>query len=104
MRLATSSDVAFFCRRSIDRKAVEQSRAAGAFQRIVAAAFGRMRRIPRHRGRARVESRAVMVTDDRRTFSALGPVAAGLVLPCREGGSIRLRTREDVVLVRRRDA
>src|SRR5947208_16011947 len=104
MRLATSSDVAFFFRRSIDRKAVEQSRAAGALQSIVAAAFRWMRRIPRQRRRARVESRAVMVADDRRAFSALGPVAAGLVLPCRERGSIRLRTREDVVLIRRRAA
>src|SRR5215213_9624490 len=41
-----------------------------------------------------------MMANDRRAFAPLRPVAAGLVVAGREAGAVRLRTREDVVLVR----
>src|SRR4030095_12462799 len=41
------------------------------------------------------------MADNRRAFSALRPVAAGLVLGARKRSSIGLRARQDVVLVRR---
>src|SRR4051812_477340 len=89
----------------VDREAVEQAVAAGALQVGLAAAAvgptGRMRRIPGFHGRAFVEALPVMVPDDRRSCSALGPVAAGLVLAGGEGGAVRLRAGQDVMPVRR---
>src|SRR5439155_13168254 len=86
---------------SLDRKTIKQSRAPGALQSFIAAAARRMRRVPRKRRRARIETRPVVVADHRDSVAALGPVAAGHILAAGERGAVGLRPGEDVVLVRR---
>src|SRR4051812_32204194 len=65
--------------RLLSREAVEVAVAAGTLERILAAALRRMRGVPRLCRGAFIQSRAVVVTDDRRALAALGPVAAGRV-------------------------
>src|SRR5215813_5726932 len=85
-------------------KAIEEAVAPGALEIILAAAAVRpargVRRIPRLRRIVVTQTLSIVMTDHRRALTALGPVAARPVLARREGGTIRLRARQDVVHVR----
>src|SRR5919109_4019984 len=106
-RLATSPRSSFLIlpslpglRRSVGREAVEQAVAAGALQRLLAAAAARgMRRVPGFGGRIVAQAHAVVMADHRGPVAAAGPVAAGPVLAGRERGAVRLRAGQDVVPV-----
>src|SRR3954471_4861702 len=88
--------------RLLSREAVEVAVAAGALERVLAAALRRMRRVPRLRGGALIQPGAVVVADDGGTLAALGPVAARRVaLVGRHRTPIRRRAGEHVVHVRR---
>src|SRR5438445_2120602 len=86
-------------------QAVEEAIASGALQVVlVAAAVGlarRMRRVPRLRCVVVPQALAIVVADHRRPLAALRPVAARAILVGCESGAVRLRARQDVVLVRR---
>src|SRR5262249_12251649 len=101
-------DVVARCRRgcrgasvglSVDREAVEQAGAAGAFQVGLAAAAAAVRRAPRARRRALVEAVAVVVAELGGALSVAGPVAAGGVVAGREAAAVRGRACQHVVLV-----
>ena len=84
-----------------DREAVEQAGAAGALQRVHAAAARLVRRVPRLRRHALVQASAVAVADHRRAGGAAGPVAAGRVDVAGDAAAVGLRAGQDVVHVRR---
>src|SRR5258706_6026290 len=86
---------------SFDGEAVKQTGAARGPQCLVAAALGRMRRVPGDCRGARVEALAVVMPDNRTSLAALRPVAARLVLARGKRGAVRLSACQDVVLVRR---
>src|SRR4051812_29623826 len=87
--------------RLLSREAVEVAVAAGALERVLAAALGGMRGVPRLRGRAVIQPGAVVVPDDGGTFAALGPVAASRVaFVGRHRTPVRRRAGEHVVHVR----
>src|SRR4051812_30180469 len=87
--------------RLLSRETVEVAVAAGALERVLAAALRRVRRVPRLRRGAFIQPRAVVVTDDRRALAALGPVAAGRVaFVSGQRASFRRRTGQHIVHVR----
>src|SRR6188472_3793361 len=91
-------------RLSVRREAVQEARATGTDQILLAAAAIRsargMRRIPgTHRGRG--GTGAVEMTEHRRALRAACPVLAGTVVAGRECRTICLRSRENVVPIRR---
>src|SRR5262249_46283217 len=65
-------------------------------------ATGRMRRVPGLRRLVVAQAPAIDVSEHRSALRALGPVAAGAILACRESAAIRLRAGQRVVIVRRR--
>src|SRR6266480_6184395 len=87
--------------RSVRDEAVDQSGAAGGFQLVLAAAARAVRGVPGLHVARILQSLQVLVADDRRALAALGPVAAGGVAARRREAPVRVRAREDVVLVRR---
>src|SRR5256885_7051277 len=87
--------------RSVRDEAVEQSRAAGGFQLVLAAAARAVRGIPGLHVARVLQPLQVLVADDRRAFAALGPVAAGGIAARGREAAVRIRAGQDVVLVRR---
>src|SRR5215470_13737599 len=92
-----------FSGRLVRREAVEQSRAARAAQRVLAAAAALtargMRRVPRLRGVVVAQPLAVVVAEHGRALATARPVLARHVLAGRERGAVGLGAGEDVVRV-----
>src|SRR5689334_20752373 len=84
----------------LGREAVEQARAAGLHQRLLAAAGAAVRGVPRLHVARVLQALQVVVADDRRAFGALGPVAAGGVAAGGGVHALRVGAGEDVVRVR----
>ena len=82
---------------SVDREAVDQARAAGGHQILLAAPAAGVRGVPRRVAAAG----AVVVAELRRPRRAARPVAAGVVGAVGVGAAVSLRSGQDVVLVRR---
>src|SRR3954470_21287872 len=91
--------------RLIRREAIEQTRAAGAAQRLLAAAAARAARqvggVPGLRRVVVAKPDPVVVADHRGPLGAARPIAAGHVVRARERAAVALRAGEDVVHVRR---
>jgi len=80
---------------SIDGEAVEQTRAAGAYQIVLAAALRGMRGIPG----CVSASDAVGMSNLSRALPAAGPVIARVILTVRIGSPVRLRAGQHIVSV-----
>src|SRR5450755_4765238 len=85
----------------VRREAVDAGVATGRLERVDAAAARLVRRVPRFRRNAVVETGAVAVAEHGRALAALGPVAAGRVDGAGDGGAVGLRAGQDVVHVGR---
>src|SRR6266705_2347006 len=76
---------------SVCDEAIEQASAPGGFQVFLTAAARAMRGVPGLHVPRVLQSLQVMVADDRRAITALGPVAAGGVDARRGAHSRRIR-------------
>ena len=89
----------------VRREAVQQAVAAGALEVGLRAAAIRpargMRAVPGFRGVVVAQADAVGMAEHRRALRAARPVLAGAVLAGRERGAVGLRSRQDVMAVRR---
>src|SRR5204863_2396840 len=81
---------------------IKQTGASGLDQSRIAAASGRMRRVPRAAGLVVAGTHAIHVSDDGSAVAALRPVAACAVVTRRESRAVWSGASKYVVLVGRR--
>ena len=82
---------------SVNREAIQETRAAGGHEVLLAAPAARVRRVPRRVAAAG----AIVMPELRRPRRAARPVAARVIGAVGVGAAVRLRSGEDVVLIRR---
>src|SRR5690349_11339820 len=84
----------------IGEEAVEQSRAAGALEAILATAPSAMRRVPGHHVAADFQPKAVVMANNRRpVVAALRPIAASGIAASGRIHALGVGARQNVVRV-----